>query len=249
MRTFVPDRFMLVRWRAWPEGRTFDLEVLSELFSGGDPLVAKDASGQYYLESSKIQGTDGRPDDDAVVALVTLMNGIARSAKQAFRPVNRGKYTAPDGTEHIVAKGSVSMASFGIKASDSAPSRGSTPTEPAPGLRYMSVADQDPNVARVLRILGKKDPLDWYDMYKILEIVEKSVGGEPQVRARGLASQADLDRLNITADRPSISGEAARHAFDRKGSIPSRDQGISLDQGIEVVRRMVSRWIESQSDN
>jgi hypothetical protein len=82
-------------------------------------------------------------------------------------------------------------------------------------------------------------------LYRIREIIEKAVGGEPQLKARRLISAADLKRLNMSAVSPSISGDAARHAFDRNGSAPSKDKGISLDRSIELVCRMVSRWIES----
>jgi hypothetical protein len=230
-----------VQWRAWPEGRTVDLEVLSELFSKDDPLVAKDASGRYYLESSRIEGTDGRPDDDAVEALVTLINGIARSKKHGFRPVNRGRYTAPDGVEHIVVKGGLEMAAYGLKASGGGPA---TP-ELVWGVLCMSVANQGPDVDEALRILSKSEPLGWGDMYKVWEIVREAVGGPKQVKRVGLATEDDLDRLKLSADHQKVSGDAARHA--RMEGDPRKGSGFSLDQGIAVVGTMVSRWVKSHS--
>jgi len=84
-------RFQRMSWRAWPEGHPHDLETLGELFREGDPLVARDPSGRYYLESSALQDSNGRLDDDAAEALVRHMNGVARAAYRSFRPIHRGQ--------------------------------------------------------------------------------------------------------------------------------------------------------------
>lgn len=38
-------------WKAWLEGHTFDLESLAETFRNGEPMVAKDASEGFYVQS------------------------------------------------------------------------------------------------------------------------------------------------------------------------------------------------------
>ena len=76
----------------------------------------------------------------------------------------------------------------------------------------MKLAEQDPDVADVLRVLGQPGPLDWYDIYKAWEIVERAMGGSNQVEARGWATMADINRLTASANHPGISGDEARHA-------------------------------------
>ena len=65
------------------------------------------------------------------------------------------------------------------------------PALPLKGPRYLKLAQQDPNVADALRVLGQPSPLDWYDIYKAWEIVGNAVGGPKKVAAEGWATEAD----------------------------------------------------------
>jgi hypothetical protein len=234
-------------WRAWPEGHPSDLETLGELFGEGDPLVAKDSSGRYYLEASALQDPDGQIDDDAAEALVRHMNGAARATYRGFRPVHRGQYTAPDGTVHIVAKGGISLRAQENEAFDTVePVRPEVPGA-SRGSRYLKLAEQDEGVATALRILGRPEPLDWYDLYKVWEIVEHAAGGIPQVVARGWATKADIERFTASANHPGISGDNARHAW-LKGKTPGQNRVMPIAEGSVFVRQLTANWIESHRD-
>ena len=101
-----------------------------------------------------------------------------------------------------------------------------------------------PDVADVVRILGQTDPLDWYDLYKVWEIVEHAVGGLKGVVAQDWANKADINRFTASADHPGISGDAARHAR-RKGNAPGPGLKMPLSQADAMMRRLVGNWIES----
>jgi hypothetical protein len=192
----------------------FDLESLGVLFRGGDPLVAQDPSDGYYVESLALQDSTGQLDHSAADALLKRINGVGRAADQGFRPVQlRGRYTAPDGTTHVVvgvdtAEGRSKLTAIATVSSGGVP----VPEPPPKGPRYVKVAEQDPDVADVLRVLGQPGPLDWYDIYKAWEIVEHAVGGWRHLEAQGWATHADIERLTASANHPGISGDEARHA-------------------------------------
>jgi hypothetical protein len=225
-------------WKVWLEGHVFDLETLGELFRIGDPLVAQDPSDGYYLESPALQDSHGELDHNAAEALVRRINGVARATDQGIRPVHlRGRYTAPDGTTSVVvsaetAEGRSKVSAVAVVVSNGVP----VPEPPPKGPRYVKLAEQDPDVADVLRALGQPDPLDWYDIYKAWEIVEHAVGGSPQVAARGWATMADIDRLTASANHPGISGDEARHARMRGTPGPSR--AMTMSEGAALVRRL-----------
>jgi hypothetical protein len=233
-----------VPWKAWLEGHVFDLETLGELFWDGDPLIAQDPSDEYYLESSALQDSNGQLDLNAAEALVRHINGVARAADQGFRPVHlRGRYTAPDGTTSVVISADTAEGRSKVRAAAVVLTNGVPVPEPPPkGSRYVKLAEQDADVADVLRVLGQRGPLDWYDIYKAWEIVEHAVGGWPQVEARGWATKADIDRLTASANHPGISGDEARHA--RMGGTPGH-RTMTMSEADGLVRRLVTSWIES----
>jgi hypothetical protein len=232
-------------WKAWLEGHGFDLETLRELFRAGDPFVAQDSADRYYLESSALQDSDGQIDQNAADALVKRINGVGRTADQGFRPVHlSGRYTAPDGTTSVVVLGATAGARAKVTAAAVVMEGGFPVPEPPPrGPRYVKLAEQDPDVADVLRVLGQPWLLDWYDVYKAWEIVEHAVGGWRQVVARGWATKTDIDRLTASANHPGISGDEARHA--RMSGTPGPNRRMTMSEADDLVRRLVASWVES----
>ena len=235
-----------VPWKAWLDGHVFDLETLGVLFRDGDPLIARDPSGEYYLESQALQDSMGQLNHSAADALIKRINGVARAVDQGFRPVQlRGRYTAPDGTTSVVVSAEVAEGRSKVTAVATVLSNGvPVPEPPPPGPRYVKLAEQDPNVADVLRVLGQPGPLDWYDIYKAWEIVEHAVGGWRQVETRGWATKADIDRLTASANHPGISGDEARHA--RMPGTPGPNRMMTMSEADTLVRRLVANWIESR---
>jgi len=234
-----------VPWKAWLEGHEFDLEILCELFQAGDPLVAQDPLDGYYLEFSALQDASGQLDHSAAEPLVKRINGAARAADQGFRPVHlRGRYTAPDGTMSVMVSTDTAEARSRARATAVVVSGGIPVPEPPPkGPRYVKLAEQDADVADVLRVLGQPAPLDWYDIYKAWEIVEHALGGSRQVVAQGWVTKADIDRLTASANHPGISGDEARHA--RMSGTPGSNRTMTMSEADALVRRLVANWIES----
>lgn len=232
-------------WKAWLEGHEFDLETLRELFRAGDPLVAQDPSDGYYLESSALQDSNGQLDHSAGEPLVKRINGVARAADQGFRPVHlRRQYTAPDGTMSVVVIAGTAEARSKARGAAVVVSGGVPVPEPPPkGPRYVKLAEQDANIADVLRVLGQPGSLDWYDIYKAWEIVEHAVGGWRQIVARGWGTKADIDRLTASANHPGISGDEARHA--RMPGTPGPNRTMTMSEADALVRCLVAHWIES----
>jgi hypothetical protein len=231
-------------WKAWLDGHAFDLATLSELFRQGDPLVAQDPSDDYYLESSAFQDANGQLDLKSVDALVKRINGIGRAADQGFRPVHlMGRYTAPDGTSAVFVSAAMEGRSKLTATATVLASGVPVPQPPPKGPRYVKLAGQDPDVADVLRVLGQPGALDWYDIYKVWEIIEHAVGGWPQVVDRGWVAKVDIDRLTASANHPGISGDDARHA--RMPGTPGPNRTMTINSADSLVRRLVTTWIES----
>jgi hypothetical protein len=91
--------------------------------------------------------------------------------------------------------------------------------------------------------LGQPDPLDWYDLYKVWEILQHAAGGPKKFVTEGWVTSADINRFKASADHPSISGDAARHA--REKSTPGPTLRMPLDQADTMMRGLAAKWIES----
>jgi hypothetical protein len=144
-------------------GDYFDLQTLSELFSVGDPRVARDQLNGYYVESSDIVVSGVQPDVSPAEALVRRVNGAARVLASDFQPVQLGgRYTSPDGATSVVLAGDTARvrdrAVVGVVMIDGV----AAPTPPPKGPRYLKLAQQDPDVADALRVVGQPSRLDWY---------------------------------------------------------------------------------------
>lgn len=232
-------------WKAWLEGHPFDLESLAETFRDGEPTVAEDPSEGFYVQSATLEGSDGTPDHVAAQALVKRINGIGRAVDQDFRPVRLvGRYTTPDGKISHVVSADTAEARFRARASAVVVGGNPAPLPPPKGPRYARLAEQDTDVAHVLRILGQPEPLDWYDLYKVWEILEQAIGGKEEVERRGWATKADINRFTASADHPGLSGDAARHAR-AKGRPPRPALKMPLSQADAMMRRLAANWIES----
>ena len=245
--TLVPAYANDVTWKAVIEGERFDLETLAELFNEGDPLVALEAAGEYSLESMTLQDSSGEIDLDAVSALLKRVNGIARTLDHGYQPVRTtGRHIGPDGKVNVVIMGAVGRGRMKVRGTVTVTVDGKpvveAPTTPK-SLRYMKLAGQDSNVADAIRVMGQPDQLDWYDLYKVWEIIRDAAGNQKEVVKRGWATDSDLNRLTASANHPGISGDQARHA--RMSGTPSAKSTMTVREGEALVRRLMARWIES----
>jgi hypothetical protein len=92
-------------------------------------------------------------------------------------------------------------------------------------------------VEAVLRVLGR-DSLDWYDLYKLHELVQLE-SGDPV--AKGFIQRSILQRLTQTANSADAIGDAARHA--PKFRAPTKP--MSLDEAKKHVLGLVKKWLNS----
>ena len=202
------------------EGHSFDLDVLAELFREGDPHVSTDGEG-YYLTSSKFEGLmqDGGKLYEAASSLLRQANGVARVRSPGFRPVRlTGRFTDDTGASHTVALAASAELRVQASAAGVVVHGGQQQTPAPPGPEDIQLAQNHPDVEEVLGILGKDSPsLDFFDLYKVLEIVRDhgSKPGEGKVAAlveQGWVSREETAAFFAAADRSDVSGDQARQS-------------------------------------
>jgi len=103
----------------------------------------------------------------------------------------------------------------------------------------------DAYVARVLDLLAGQP--DWMSLYKVLDVVEDSVGGERALEAKGWVPATSLKRLTLTANAIETAASGGRHATGKYSLAKSRLQPLPLDEAWDVVRQMVRSWLMTRA--
>jgi hypothetical protein len=227
------------------KGDQFDLEDLVDAFGHGDPRVIRD-EGSYFLVAEEF----AKFRDDHVGLLTRAremlgqMDGAALLARGGHRQVEvDGSIHDPDGRQHaVVAADTVEVrarvSAVAVLVGNSG--TGEAPTV-SPARAAIDAAATNSSAAAALRLLGK-GPLDWANLYRILDYMAYECGGKTGIVNSGLATKDEIDRFGVSANRIEISGDAARHG-PSKNAPPTRS--MPLDEGRAFISRLVSDWLKT----
>jgi hypothetical protein len=230
-------------------GNPADLEAVGRLFDHGNTRIAKDSEG-FYLTSPELDAVaDGGVQlQEVAQVLVRHVNGVGRVLLPGFEPVSaEGRFDrfAADGSktteivltvDSIVMRQTVGTPTLSVNGLVVQP-----PPSPAPG--WVDLARTNPDVRDILGYLGRPEgDLDWFDLWKIWEVVREDVGGLGAVAAKGWASEDDLQAFRVSANDPTISGDAARHARQHQHVAV---KVLSLHEGRALVRQVAEAWLRS----
>lgn len=239
--------------KAWLEGHQFDLQDLAEMLSHGNVRVLHDPDEDaYYLIAPEIDQPPqpGRFDIPAKQLLPTI-NGLGRARRDDFEPVKLAdRYTDHDGRTHTrLAPATAQMRLRGGAAAVVIGRDGQRlPSPPSPWPQRLALAETNQQVARVLRILGRDENPDWYDLYKVHEIVRHDIGartvaaGRREIKSLGWATESQDRAFTESANRYDVSGEAARHAVDRHPE-PASDT-MTISEGRAYIANLATQWLD-----
>lgn len=227
------------------QGETFDLEELPGLFT--DPLcrVFRDADG-FYLEASQFEGLeDAAKVTASAKGILDVINGAARLVFASFQPVGVAAVVEPEtGSRHIsvtVRDGVRVRSKVGAVIVQGGGTSTPPPTQPVVSNDWLRLALNDGAVAQVLRLVGKKQ-VTWFDLYKLMELLEAS-DGHSVLAAAGI-SKNELSRFSQTANSMGALGDLARHA---KPSIPAPKQPMTLSEASVILHKWARVWLGKRS--
>lgn len=94
--------------------------------------------------------------------------------------------------------------------------------------------------AKVLNLLGTDKPSGEV-LNKIYELAEGHPGNRPNFHSRFAISKAEFDRFSDAVHNPTVSGDWARHAYDKP---PKTANPMSRGEVEQFVRGIAIRWLE-----
>ena len=241
--------------KAYLKGWETDLLTLADLFGKGDPAIAADDEGDYYLsftvpdelfhDAERLQATAS--------VLLRRLNGLGRLFDHEFLSVGLvGRFSDETGQQQQVVladSAEVRDRAFAAVVATEGEQVAASAPPPPPGPGYLQLAEADPDAAEVLEILSKPDsPPDWFDLYKLLEIVSQNVSGLPglkglpRLKKKGWVPSAQLEAFTASANHQGISGGQARHA--RMSGTPSPRLMMTLSEAQQLVGALVKAWLD-----
>lgn len=234
-----------MEWEVQIKGNSTDLQELSKSVNGPElEIINKDDN--YYLKSIRFESIS-TPEDirNSLEELLALINGAAWLAIDARTPIHAVSIaqvredgsrnffkdfenTLPlrDTVDTIIVRGDGTV----------------VPTYPAdqvPG--WIRSAQQNPNVAKVFRLLGAGN-LDWVNLYRLYEIIKKDIGGIKEIAKRGWATKESLKRFKRTANSPDSIGDDARHGAQFTNS-PKNP--MALGEARSLLKVILHNWLDS----
>jgi hypothetical protein len=202
-----------------------------------------DDGGQIYLVSSEFESLTSRDD---VLALASQMIVTLRGAMRVAGIVEHDPIQ-PDAVVERGGDGSESRTVYRFAQSAAMIAEAFPPTvlingtlAPIPGLKVEAALDND-HVARALALLAREPT--WYDLYKVLELIEQDVGGERALQSLSWEQADELRRFTHTANNAGALGLDARHA--RLDWQPPANP-MPLTDATDMIRRLMEKWLATK---
>lgn len=226
------------RFRVELSGWTGLIDALSPHLQSPELHLEKDAD-RTFLVSSRFDALSSR-DEVMAEAQRALPLIVAAMRLSGLRPMpiqaNRVEEQTRDGPQSTVYAFAFS-ASAVIAAPGASRDDQSRPAAPIP----VEIGLRDEHVARALELFAR-DP-SWYDLYKVLEVIEEDVGGEKALAGKGWASRIALKRFTATANNLVALGSDARHAISTWKPPVSP---MTLDDAVVLIGQVLSAWIAAK---
>lgn len=248
-----------MEWKAYVEGGRIDLLILKRLFppgQGADALTFDDGDHGTCFRAVQLDQV-GTVQEAHKIAMWLLRraNGVARVHNDGFRPAAlMGRYEDQSGGVHaVVDVPTIEWRGAAFGSATVTTGKGDhVPPPPAPAPRQLSLGANEPNVAAALEFLGAPGPLEWFELYKVLEVIREDVKQRSEVRrgddalvATGWTTRTDLDRFKDAANDPTIGGPSARHALRDESRERAEGPPMTQSEGRAYISGLAHSWLDS----
>jgi hypothetical protein len=235
-----------MEWQVLLSGDEYDLDELSKSFVGADLAIDKREDGFTIRWSGLGDLAEADAVREQARGVLELVNGAACLALHSRLPITVRSLVLiqADGSKihHLHLTDTVCFretATVTIVGADGT-KRVSRPADPA--VEWVRIGLRDKVVADVLRLVALK-PLDWVNLYRILEIIGHDVGGRHGISGHRWATEAALDRFRHTANSRAAIGDEARHG--KESTQPPSDP-MTLPEARSLIETILHNWMRAK---
>lgn len=108
---------------------------------------------------------------------------------------------------------------------------------------WVALAWRDSAVEKALRLYGM-EAQDWPSLYRLFEVIQEDVGGNPKIEKQGWATTRAIRRFSRSANSVAAAGDSARHGRER--TAPPVDP-MSLREARSFVQALLEKWLRSKA--
>jgi hypothetical protein len=235
----------MAEWRVGIEGPMADILPLLHSLTDSDLNVVQEHD-QYFLRGDDFEVyTEAHDVLVYAESLLPLINGVAKVHFGDTDPVKLAGVSRlhPNGRREVFAFmsgiGRSRARAFGVATVTSS---NGEPVAPVPGTTIASrleVARRYPEVGLALRFFATSP--NWFDLYKVSELVEQDAGNVRGIVAKGWCTKADFDHFTASANNYHATGSSARHA--RLDWRPMNQPAMTLQEAEDFIRGLLDNWI------
>lgn len=237
-----------MEWLVEIQGDKSDLQDLAKSLSSPELCITKDGDN-FVLKSTDFERFTNVDDvRNMASGLLSFINGAAKLALDMRERLTIGAIirVKDDGTHStfICLSNSITVrGSIGVSiVSPTGVVQEIHPADPIPD--WVKIAQQDENVSKVLQLLGSMND-DWVNLYRILEIVEKDVGGTKEIKEKGWATQRAVKLFKHTAQSPDAIGQKARHGVQEQEPPPLP---MTISEARSLIKTIIHNWLRSKRE-
>lgn len=231
------------RWLIQLEGPDEAFAILEQWLQGPDlELVPVDHA--FYLTSSDFRGMTADEVDQHSCRLIEAANGAIRVEDPSYPPIGIGGVSFLEdevtGRRDVVVRPRPAVVTLNAFPPtvlvNGEPVRGPSPTRLVRRIRLALANDV---VARVLRVM-ETPTLDFIDLYKVIELIAGSVGGEKHLftAPKNWTTPAEYKRFNQTAN-----SHGGRHA---PGKFAPPKKPMTRLSARRYVAGVVDSWLRDE---
>jgi hypothetical protein len=236
-----------MEWQVLLTGDDHDLEELPKSFGGPDLMIEKGEDGFTLKWRGMEDLTEVSAVRDKAHEIIGLLDGAARIVLGTRAPIGFGGVALirPDGSKVHEVSGSATTHT-GARVS-SVTLRHADGTEEVlhladPVAEWVRIGLRDKVAADVLHLVALK-PLDWVNLYRILEIIGQDVGGRHGISGYRWTTKAALDRFRHTANSRTAIGDEARHG--KEHTQPPSDP-MALAEARSLIETVLHNWMRTK---
>ncbi len=232
----------MTEWRIELAGEDLDLSTVASLLPGPELNVIK-SDDQYYLRGSDLELYTSADDIHAYAeAILPIINGASRMSNSDAQPLAIGAiYKVHDDGRHDVSVPITRALNVRSRVLVTA-AVNEAPPSPPPGSTLMErvqIAQRRPEVDLALRFFGAS--LNWFNLYKVCEIIEEDMGDSKQLESKGWVTKAQLAHFTGSANSYNSTGADARHALRKPR--PMKQPAMTLSEAQVFIRSLLDNWI------
>jgi hypothetical protein len=236
----------MAEWLVDLKGIKIDLELLRNLSLQEWKITEQE--GKYYLKSADLDSSvDGQNVHENASRTLDVMCGVAKLVDRKFEcpkigGIRRIEKNGRPPTQFIFPSSIRST----VRVDKPSITNGSRVQEPFeatdnPGAKWTEIAEKDSSAARALTLYGGLAH-NFRNLYMVLEIVVKDIGGENRLINKGWAKKNEIKLFKQTSSTVPIADQA-RHA---PGTYREPVKPMPMDDAESLIKNILENWLQSK---